>query len=596
MKKLFLFLALKLYLCLTFSVFSQTPFLTTVEDITLVGGPGSGSNRSGVAYNPALDIYYGNIAGNPSYSFETFSNTGVLLSSVVANIDIRGLWWNPLLNQLECNTYSGEGIYQKTLDVNGYATATNVGIQTPTNVQPNTQSFGQYDWVNNHFVYYNAGSIVRVNRATNTIVSTNAITGLPATTITDFSVGFFNVPNYELALYDYTNRRVYFVNGSTYAYTHTTQLPMTAINTNWFNVAWANNRIFLCNTSARTWTGYPLFPDGCDTVFYEQVVNVCSNDMPLSWNGKVYNTPGDSIDRFTWPAASVSCDSVTFLTLRVLPAQSSSVVANIYEGDAYEFNGRNLTYAGEYKDVFTAANGCDSTVELKLNVIPVKRTFIDTTICAHDKFNYYNNVYNTQNLYVDTFIFSDHHEILMLNLKVRQRPNISVEIEGRSWNDLCIGEELLFMAKGAEYYEWFKIEEPTKTRFHIGATLKGWAYDSLTHFMVKGYDDLGCFNEYYYDLTAKNCCQYFIPTAFTPNGDGLNDEFQVRGFQPQEFKLLIFNRLGQLIYQSSRVDEGWDGFSVNGEAYSTDVYFYHIQGRCFDGTVIDEKGDLTLIR
>src|SRR5690606_11602456 len=144
---------------------------------------------------------------------ETFNGSGALINTVTAGIDVRGVWWNPLLNQLEMNTFSSSGIYYKSLDGNGWATATNNLIQA-ANQQPNSQSFGQYDWINNHFIYYNAGSIVRVSRTTNAIVSTNVITGMPAgSNITDFALGFTGVPNYEIAIYDYANRRALFVNG-----------------------------------------------------------------------------------------------------------------------------------------------------------------------------------------------------------------------------------------------------------------------------------------------------------------------------------------------------------------------------------------------
>ena len=137
---------------LSLSLTAQTPLTNTTNDIILVGGSGSGSNRSGVAYNPALDIYYGNIAGNASYQFETFNSTGALINTVTSGIDVRGVWWNPILNQLEMNTFNSAGIYSRTLDANGWATATTTVIQA-ANVQPNSQSFGQYDWINNHFIY-----------------------------------------------------------------------------------------------------------------------------------------------------------------------------------------------------------------------------------------------------------------------------------------------------------------------------------------------------------------------------------------------------------------------------------------------------------
>lgn len=596
MKNIYVFFVLLITNFAPVLLHGQTPFANTVQDIVLTGGPGSGTNRSGVAFNPQLRIYYANVAGNMTFPFETFSETGTLLNTVTSGIDVRGVWWNPLLNQLEMNTFSSQGIYSRTLDANGYATGTTVGIQTPTNVQPNTQSFGQYDWVNNHFVYYNNGSIIRVNRATNAIVSTNVVTGLPATSITDFSVGFFNVPNYELALYDYTNRRVYFVNGSTYAYTATTQLPLTALGPNWFNVAWSNNRIFLCNTSARTWHGYPLFPDGCDTVFYEQKIDICSNQFPFNWNGKIFTSGGSMIDTFHWPAASVACDSVTYLTLNVKEAYSSYVSDSMYEGNVYVFGTNTLYNSGIYDHVFTASNGCDSSIRLHLKVIPLEFKIMDTTICEYDQLEFYSKVYNRAGFHSDTFILDDRHLVLRLNLNIRKKPTIKMELEGKSFDGLCIGEPITFVPSGALRYEWYKYEETHRVKYFTGQVLKGYVYDSTTQLMIRGIDELGCFNDLYYDISGKNCCQYFIPNAFTPNGDGVNDMYQVIGIQPRNFRMLVFNKYGNLVFQSESVDATWSGQDRLGNALASDVYYYHITGQCFDGTEINEKGDITLLR
>ncbi len=56
----------------------------------------------------------------------------------------------------------------------------------------------------------------------------------------------------------------------------------------------------------------------------------------------------------------------------------------------------------------------------------------------------------------------------------------------------------------------------------------------------------------------------FFPTAFTPNGDGLNDVFKVVGKdQPSDYRMIIFNRWGNLVYESNDYYEGWDGTHKN---------------------------------
>lgn len=87
----------------------------------------------------------------------------------------------------------------------------------------------------------------------------------------------------------------------------------------------------------------------------------------------------------------------------------------------------------------------------------------------------------------------------------------------------------------------------------------------------------------------------FTPNAFTPNGDGVNDVFMVRGQNVDELYLAIFNRWGQRIFESNSPAIGWDG-TFDGAPLPPDVYGYYAEMRCFDGSIFVKKGNLTLIR
>jgi gliding motility-associated-like protein len=102
-----------------------------------------------------------------------------------------------------------------------------------------------------------------------------------------------------------------------------------------------------------------------------------------------------------------------------------------------------------------------------------------------------------------------------------------------------------------------------------------------------------------FSIEKRPCsCELFIPNAFTPNGDGLNDEFIiVSPCEELEFELLIFNRWGILVHQQSSGTPSWDGY-FNGEL-TPGVYVYKInyRGRSMAGPVEGkESGTLTLIR
>ncbi len=82
-------------------------------------------------------------------------------------------------------------------------------------------------------------------------------------------------------------------------------------------------------------------------------------------------------------------------------------------------------------------------------------------------------------------------------------------------------------------------------------------------------------------FTELDCsCEAYVPNAFTPNGDGLNDLFYPQILcEPDSYSISIFNRWGILVFESINFDEKWNGNSNNSEDYyaSDGVYFYFIE-------------------
>jgi gliding motility-associated-like protein len=88
----------------------------------------------------------------------------------------------------------------------------------------------------------------------------------------------------------------------------------------------------------------------------------------------------------------------------------------------------------------------------------------------------------------------------------------------------------------------------------------------------------------------------FIPTAFSPNGDQNNDVFYIHGIDPQQtFNFRVFNRWGQIVFQTSSMSYGWDG-TTDGKMNPSDVYAYMIEVRNPDGTSESRSGNITLMR
>ena len=88
-----------------------------------------------------------------------------------------------------------------------------------------------------------------------------------------------------------------------------------------------------------------------------------------------------------------------------------------------------------------------------------------------------------------------------------------------------------------------------------------------------------------------------IPNAFSPNGDGINDVFNVTHKSLVKFEAHVFNRWGQNLYNwnLANIDEGWDG-TAHGKQVPDGVYFIVVKAVGADGVVYNHKGDINILR
>ncbi len=95
--------------------------------------------------------------------------------------------------------------------------------------------------------------------------------------------------------------------------------------------------------------------------------------------------------------------------------------------------------------------------------------------------------------------------------------------------------------------------------------------------MQKVVNSYGCRDSIVKQVDIKPAYALYIPNAFTPNSDGLNDGFKALGIGISQFKLQIFDRWGALIFESDDINRAWDG-SVNGkgdyDSTKDDVYVW----------------------
>ena len=92
-----------------------------------------------------------------------------------------------------------------------------------------------------------------------------------------------------------------------------------------------------------------------------------------------------------------------------------------------------------------------------------------------------------------------------------------------------------------------------------------------------------------------NLADIFVPNTFTPNGDGHNDVLYIRGNEIKELYFAVYNRWGQMVFETTDITKGWDGI-YNGMKVDPAVFAWYFKAKCFNGSEMKKQGNVTLIR
>ena len=157
----------------------------------------------------------------------------------------------------------------------------------------------------------------------------------------------------------------------------------------------------------------------------------------------------------------------------------------------------------------------------------------------------------------------------------------------------AIGQPIQLQATGGDFYYWNPSAGLNNSNIsNPVATLQA----DITYAVTVSSVTAGCPTTDSIRIKAYKGPEFYVPNAFTPNGDDLNDVFRftaVGMVTIHYFK--IFNRYGQLVYSSINPSHGWDG-RFNGKPQTTDTYVWMIEGKDYMGNNIKRKGTVTLIR
>ena len=328
----------------------------------------------------------------------------------------------------------------------------------------------------------------------------------------------------------------------------------------------------LCNGSPVTFTASTT--NGGLNPFFKWQIN--GNASGLNSDTFTTNslTTGDVINCIFTSSLPCNSPATSNNIVVAIGSKTSSVVSKtICEGDS--FAGYNL--AGTYTDTLVGSNGCDSIRSLYITVNAKQKTTLDTVICYGS--SYQNHAMS--GTYISAFTGANGCDsTFTLNLAVL--PDINRKV----WNDtlLCTGDSLLLSPGSFDNYFW-----------NDGSTNSSITISRGGRYSVTVSNQCGTAVK---EINIKEqVCNLAFPTAFTPNGDGLNDEFKaVNAYHLQLFKLMIYNRWGQPVFETALPKNGWNGL-VNGKPAEPGVYVWMCEYKKPDSTsFVKLKGLVTLMR
>jgi len=161
---------------------------------------------------------------------------------------------------------------------------------------------------------------------------------------------------------------------------------------------------------------------------------------------------------------------------------------------------------------------------------------------------------------------------------------------------VVVGQPLQLAGSGGVGYFWAPATGLNNTTIFNPIGIYGSSIDSVRYKLIVT-DSIGCADSAYVTVFVFRTNPYvFVPTAFTPNNDGLNDVVRPIAVGIRNINYFaIYNRWGERVFYTTTNKHGWDGIH-NGRPQASGVFVWMLQAVDYTGKTIFLKGTVTLIR
>lgn len=400
--------------------------------------------------------------------------------------------------------------------------------------------------------------------------------------------------------------------------------------------------------------------DGCDSLVITEL-EIWSNyevdENAAICDGETFMLPDgtdvDVADVYSVTLQTINgCDSVVNTTLEVYPTYTQTVEAFVCGDGGYTLpDGNEVFVTGEYEVILSTINGCDSVITTNLEVQDLVVVDLEPVICDSESYALPDGTNTNAPGVHEVMVGADGCDTLyVIDLDVHPTYEITVQ------DTICEGEQYPLpggeiVTTGGMHSVLFETINGCDSLYNVeltvlvnpiasfsvdpkiasvydgpvqffnesmGASTIEWEIEEYGTYEVENpvidfngipgkYDvclytenDFGCNDLYCIIYEVQEDFTVYIPNAFSPNEDGINDQFFVQGMDidPQDFLLQIFNRYGELIFETKDPTEKWNGEEPGKEHYSeTEIYVYRVTVGSLSGMEKQEfTGKVTALR
>lgn len=370
------------------------------------------------------------------------------------------------------------------------------------------------------------------------------------------------------------------------------------------------------------------------TSSFTGMASFCLYDLELAGNGNDFALDDISLVEM--------CTYSDTIVVSLSPSDTVPTLIEICIGDSVFLQNEWQTQPGFYYDLNTGSN-CNQYTETEVRYFNIDTSFVQATICSGDSLFLSNNWQTQPDVYYDLVPATSCDEVLATELFLNSLDTNTVS------EVICDGDSIFlngaWQFNTGTYYDRIHgvgCDEIVETILQVNPLPIANAGSDLTisyeqiltleaddaapgaQFLWSSSNNLTSTNQgitvevlspvevYYLQVLEGSCASYdtvliygipmnlgiWVPNAFTPNSDGINDVFKI--INSDEFKLItikIYNRWGELIFYDEGTNPIWTGDYEKGENGPNASYVYDIEGQPYgDTSPIKLSGTLTLIR